>query len=189
MKPTAPEAAIAARRQLTEQKLDAMKTAIAQLRREGARLSVRAIARRASVSATFCYENNNARVLVRQAVTGNRSSRDRTSIDEHRRFEATWRERALNAEDELKRMHKEILAQRERIAELMGQARDAEAVIPGESTQALRTENATLRQRVHQLSQEHRKLQERLEGARSNLRFADKRIADLQAQLLERDQA
>lgn len=28
-------------------------------------------------------------------------------------------------------------------------------------------------------------LQERLEGTRSNLRFADKRIADLEAQLLE----
>ncbi|WUT01688.1 DUF6262 family protein (plasmid) [Streptomyces sp. NBC_00708] len=189
MKPTAPEAAIAARRQLTEQKLATMKTAITQLRREGGRLSVRAIAQRAGVSATFCYENNNARILVRQAVTDSRSSRDRTSIEEHHRVEATWRERALNAEHELKRIHREVLAQRERIADLMGQARDAETMIPGESAQVLRTENAALRQRVHQLSQEHRKLQERLEGARSNLRFADKHIADLQAQLLERDQA
>jgi len=29
------------------------------------------------------------------------------------------------------------------------------------------------------VTQEHRTLQERLEGARTNLRFADKRIADL----------
>lgn len=38
---------------------------------------------------------------------------------------------------------------------------------------------------AEQLAQEHRKLQERLEDARSNLRFTEKRIADLEAQLLE----
>jgi hypothetical protein len=53
---------------------------------------------------------------------------------------------------------------------------------------ALVTEKTTLQRRVQQLTQEHRKLQERLEGARSNLCFADKRIADLEAQLLEQDQ-
>ncbi|MEU6820894.1 hypothetical protein ABZ921_09710 [Streptomyces atriruber] len=61
-------------------------------------------------------------------------------------------------------------------------------MVPGESVQHLTTENTTLKHRVHQLTQEYRKLQERLEGARSNLRFADKRIADLEAQVLERDQ-
>ncbi|WP_327187413.1 DUF6262 family protein [Streptomyces sp. NBC_01334] len=140
MKPTAPEAAIAARRQLTEQKLDGMKTAIAQLRREGGRLSVRAIAQRAGVSATFCYENNSARALVRQAVADSRSSRDRTSLEEHDRVEATWRERALNAENELNRAQREVLAQRERIAELMGRARDAETMVPGDSAQTLRSD-------------------------------------------------
>lgn len=58
-------------------------------------------------------------------------------------------------------------------------------MVLGESVQALVIENTTLKHRVHQLAQEHRKFQERLEGARSNLRFAGKRIADLEAQLLE----
>ncbi|MCX4844200.1 hypothetical protein [Streptomyces sp. NBC_00893] len=49
------------------------------------------------------------------------------------------------------------------------------------------TENTTLKRRVQQLTGEHRKLQERLEGARSNLRFANRRIADLEAQILEQD--
>jgi hypothetical protein len=70
----------------------------------------------------------------------------------------------------------------------MGRLRDFEQMVPGESVQAMVTENTTLKRRVQQLSQEHRKLQERLEGARSNLRFAEKRIADLEAQLLEQDQ-
>ncbi|MFE7243448.1 hypothetical protein [Streptomyces sp. NPDC057580] len=60
-------------------------------------------------------------------------------------------------------------------------------MVPGESVQQLVTETTSLKHRVQQLAQEHRTLQERLEGARSNLRFADKRIADLEAQLLERD--
>ncbi|WP_327240718.1 hypothetical protein OG243_40085 [Streptomyces sp. NBC_01318] len=67
----------------------------------------------------------------------------------------------------------------------MGQLRDFEQMVPGESVQRLTTENTSLEHRVQQLTQEHRALQERLEGARSNLRFADKRIADLEAQLLE----
>jgi predicted RNase H-like nuclease (RuvC/YqgF family) len=69
----------------------------------------------------------------------------------------------------------------------MGQIRDFDQMVLGESVQKLVTENTTLKHRVHQLTQEHRTLQERLEGARSNLRFADKRIAALEAQLLELD--
>jgi hypothetical protein len=38
--------------------------------------------------------------------------------------EAAWRERALNAEDALKAAHAEILTQRTRIGELLGQIRD-----------------------------------------------------------------
>ncbi len=119
------------------------------------------------------------------AVTDSKSRHDRVTQDEHERIEASWRERALNAEEQLTISHKKILAQRLRIGELMGQLRDFEQMVPGESVQRITTENATLKRRVQQLSQEHRALQERLEGARSNLRFADKRIADLEAQLLE----
>ncbi|MEU6972738.1 hypothetical protein AB0A71_34490 [Kitasatospora aureofaciens] len=66
----------------------------------------------------------------------------------------------------------------------MGQIRDFDQMVPGESVQSLVTENTTLKHRVQQLTREHRALQERLEGARSNLRFAEKRIADLEVQLL-----
>ncbi|MFD8001755.1 hypothetical protein [Streptomyces mirabilis] len=96
--------------------------------------------------------------------------------------------RALNAETEPTRTQKEVFAHRQRIGELMGQLRDFDLMVPGESVQHLSTENTTLKHRVRQLAQEHRKLQERLEGARSNLRFADKHIADLEVRLLERDQ-
>ncbi|MFB7216335.1 hypothetical protein [Streptomyces sp. NPDC056255] len=58
-------------------------------------------------------------------------------------------------------------------------------MVPGESVQQLFAEHTTLKRRLQLVTQEHRSLQERLEGARSSLRFSDKRIADLEAQLLE----
>ncbi|WP_326616076.1 DUF6262 family protein [Streptomyces decoyicus] len=183
--PQSTSAAIDARRKQTQDKLTQVEKAIGQLRRERGRLTVRAIAERAGVSATFLYENTSARGLVKSAVEKSRSQHDRLGQDQHDRIEASWRERALNAEAELKRTQKEVFAQRQRIGELMGQLRDFNQMVPGESVQQLATENTTLKHRVHQLTQEHRKLQERLEGARSNLRFADKRIAALEAQLLE----
>jgi chromosome segregation ATPase len=183
--PDSTRAAVAARRQQTQTKLAQVEKAIGQLRRERGRLTVRAIAERAGVSATFLYENTDARALVKSAVIDSRSRHDRLGQEQHDRIEASWRERALNAEAELTRTQKEVFAQRQRIGELMGQLRDFDRMVPGESVQQLTTENTTLKHRIHQLTQEHRKLQERLEGARSNLRFAEKRIADLEAQLLE----
>ncbi|TVL88426.1 hypothetical protein [Streptomyces sp. SAJ15] len=177
--------ATAARRRQTQDKLVRVEKAIGQLRRERGRLAVRAIAQRAGVSATFLYENADARGLVRAAVTDSKSRHDRVTRDEHERVEASWRERALNAEEQLTLSHNEMLAQRHRIGELMGQLRDLEQMVPGESVQRLTTENIILKRRVQQLSQEHRALQERLEGARSNLRFAEKHNADLEAQILE----
>ncbi|MFF4353794.1 hypothetical protein [Streptomyces sp. NPDC001530] len=181
-------AAIAALRRQTQDKLARVEKALGQLRRERGRLTVRAVAERAGVSATFLYENTDARILVQNATADHRSRHDRQAQQEHDRIEASWRERALNAEAELTRPQKEVFAQRHRIEELIGQLRDFDQMVPGESLQTLTTENTTLKHRVHQLTREHRKLQERLEGARSNLRFAEKRIADLEAQLLEQDQ-
>ena len=54
------------------------------------------------------------------------------------------------------------------------------------SVQAVVTENATLKRRIRQLAQEHRALQERFEGCRANLRHAETRIGDLEAELTER---
>ena len=104
-----------------------------------------------------------------------------TDQDEAR--EATWRERALNAEDALKAAHGEILTQRTRIGELLGQVRDLEAEWAQEAIQRITTENTTLKQRVRQLTADNRTFDERLKAARSNLRFQDRRVADLEAQI------
>ncbi|MCY0923991.1 DUF6262 family protein [Streptomyces sp. H27-G5] len=181
--PTA--AAIAARQRQTQDKLTRVGKAISDLQRERGQLNVRAVAARAGVSTSFLYANAEARALIRAGIAASQRKHDRSVQSAHAHAEATWRERALNTEAELTRTQKEVLAQRQRVGELMGQLRDFEHMVPGEAVQQFTTENATLKRRVQQLTMEHRTLQERLEGSRSNLRFAEKRIADLEAQLLE----
>jgi predicted RNase H-like nuclease (RuvC/YqgF family) len=99
--------------------------------------------------------------------------------------EASWRERALNAESMVKMAHEEIVKQRNRIGDLMGQIRDLETEWTDDSIQRITTENTTLKQRVRQLSQENHELDERLKAARSNVRFQDRRIADLEVHLID----
>jgi hypothetical protein len=179
-------AALAARRRTTQDAVSRVHDAIARLRREKVPTSVAAIARRAGVSRTFLYDNPEARTAVATAMAEAGQRRVQTLVNADNEREATWRERALNAEDALKATHAEILAQRTRIGELLGQIRDLEAEWTEEAIQRITTENTTLKQRVRQLTQENRNLDERLHAARSNLRFTDRRAAQLEAQLLDR---
>ncbi len=178
-------AALAARRRSTEAALRRVHDAIARTRREKAPISVAAVARRAEVSRTFLYDNPEARAAITSAMAEAGERRSRTLAEQDDEREATWRERALNAEDALKAAHVEILAQRTRIGELLGQIRDLEAEWTEEAIQRITTENTTLKQRVRQLTTGNRTLEERLQAARSNLRFHDRRVADLDARLAD----
>lgn len=178
-------AALAARRRRTEAALHRVHAAIARLRREKAQVSVAAVARRADVSRTFLYDNLEARAAVATAMAEGGERRVRTLAEQDNERDATWRERALNAEEGLKAAQAEILAQRTRIGELLGQIRDLEAEWTEETIQRITTENTTLKQRIRQLTAGNRILDERLKAARSNLRFQDRRIADLEAGLAD----
>ena len=176
-------AALAARRRGTQAALDRVTDAITRLRREKTPVTVAGVARRAAVSRTFLYANPDARAAIAAAAT-QETPQDKGSAgrnnDQH---EATWRERALNAEDALKAANTEILAQRGRLGELLGRIRDLESAWTQDTIQRVTTENTTLKQRLQQLTADNRTLDERLNAARSNLRFQDRRIADLEAQL------
>jgi chromosome segregation ATPase len=178
-------AALAARHRDTQAALSRVRDTIARLRREKIPVSVAAVARRADVSRTFLYTNPDAKTAVAEAIrqSGDQRSRLLAAADDSR--EATWRERAFNAEDALKAAHAEIVAQRNRIGELLGRVRDLEAEWTQDSIERITTENTTLKERVRQLSADNRALDERLKAARSNLRFQDRRIADLEARLTE----
>ena len=178
-------AALAARHRDSQAALGRVRDTIARLRREKTPVSVAAVARRAGVSRTFLYTNQDAKTAVAEATRQTGDQRRRLVVETDDARELTWRERALNAEDALKATHTEIVAQRNRIGELLGRIRDLEAEWAQDDIERITTENTTLKQRVRQLSADNRTLDERLTAARSNLRFQDRRIADLEARLTE----
>lgn len=177
-------AAIAARRRATAHKLDEVRAALNRLHRDRARITFPAVARHAGVSRTFLYENPDARSMIELAI--GRTDHPRVaSGDQDTAQEAHWRERALNSEDALKQAHAEIHAQRFRISQFLGRIRELEHEYPQDSVARITTENTTLKQRLRQAEADTRTLKERLEAARSNLRFQDRRLASLEAELLE----
>ena len=178
-------AANAARRAAIEDKLQRVRDAIAQLRRHKTPISYPAVAHRAGVSRTFLYENPDAHALVTETIGTDTRRRVQAVADHDAQKEAYWRERALNAEAALTAAHAEIRIQRDRIAVLMGQARDAENPWSPAAIEQVAAENTTLKQRLREATQQIRTLEERLQAARSNTRFADKRISQLEAQLLD----
>ena len=138
--------AIQARRSHVEALLKRVRDAIAELHKDHARVTITAVMRRAGVSRTFLYQNPDARALVAEAAA--RADGRRAQARQHAAGElnATWRERALNAEDGLKQAIAEIQTQRRRIGELLGQIRDLELDLPADAVQRLVTENTTLKQ-------------------------------------------
>jgi hypothetical protein len=95
-------AALNARRRTTQAALKRVHDALTQLKREKAQPSVAAVARRAGVSRTFVYDNSEARAAVSAALAQAGEQRVQLLTDQDAEREATWRERALNAEDALK---------------------------------------------------------------------------------------
>jgi chromosome segregation ATPase len=158
--------------------------ALQQMQRERAAITSAAVSRRAGVSRSFLYQNADARALVTAAAAGHAKEADaRAGAPAPATSTGPWRERALNAESELKRAHVEITAQRGRIGELFGRIRDLEHDLPEDGVARTITENHALRAQVRQLTQDNRRLEERLAGARDTNRFLDKRIAELEAEL------
>jgi hypothetical protein len=178
-------AAIKARRRATGEKLQHVSDAITWLRRHKAPVTYPAVARRAGVSRTFLYDNPDARALMAAAGIAHAAQQQHDQAEQESQAQASWRERALNAEGALKAAHAEIRSQRTRIGQLLGQVRDAEHHVTPETLQRITTENTTLKQRVRELTSGNRTLEERLQAARSNNRFADRRIAQLEAQITE----
>ncbi|BAJ33243.1 MULTISPECIES: hypothetical protein [Kitasatospora] len=95
-------AALAARRRKSETAVERVHRAVARLRREKARGGVASVARRADVSRTCLYDNTEARAAVAAVTARAGERRTRTLTDQDDAREATWCERALNAEGALK---------------------------------------------------------------------------------------
>jgi hypothetical protein len=178
-------AAIAARRRASTAKLQRVTEAVTRLQRRENPVTIQTVARQAGVSRTFLYANTHARAIVEAAIRQTGRDHAHQHETQHAQAEASWRERARNAEEALKVAHQEIRTQRDRIATLLGQIRDLETQWTAEQLQRITTDNANLKDRVRQLTNDNRTLNERLAAARSNSRFQDRRVSQLEAQLLQ----
>ncbi|QKW52663.1 DUF6262 family protein [Streptomyces buecherae] len=179
--------ALEARRRKTQAGLERIQAVLEQLARAKRPITMAAVARQADVSRTFLYEHAEARALVAEAVSRAAGRRVQDRRAESEAIEASWRERALNAEEALKAAHDEIRTQRERIGDLLGQVKDLQTQWSEEDIVRVTTDNANLTRRARRLAAENKSLTDKLAAARDNVRFADKRIADLEVQLTERE--
>ena len=177
---SAPEQAIAARRRAAEVKAAAVGKAVRSLARAGAPLTSAAIARLAGVSRSFIYENDQARahVTAAQARTQIRAAGAIPAATAQQ--EASWRERALNAEQRVRDLQHEITAQRRLAAGFLGQLREPDGTWLADERTRLHEENERLLTDRNHLARERNDLQRKLEAARASLaRLTEQKVTEL----------
>lgn len=158
---------------------------VAPIRRARAPLTYPATATAAAVSRTLLYANARARALFSRAFGKAGAARAQTGPREHDGQQQSRREGAVKADAALKEAEAEIHAQRRRIAILLAQVRGLQQELGPQTMRRITTENTALSRRVRQLTGDNRTLEERLEAARANAQLADRRIAQLEAELSE----
>ena len=94
--------------------------------------------------------------------------------------EASWRERALNAEDRTRELSREIATQRRLVSDLTGQLREPDGTWIEHDRNRLRHENQKLLLERNQLGRERAELHRKLDGARANVsRLNEQRVTQL----------
>ena len=127
------------------------------------------------MSRSFTYENDKARAMITeaQAMTQARvTDRVETMIAQQ---EASWWERALNAEDQIRTLRRELTTQRRLVADLMGQLRQPDGTWVADDRNRLRDQNEQLLAERDRLAKERNELQRRLDGARANIAHLNNR--------------
>ena len=173
--PPRPDKAIAVRRHTAATKVTAVAKAVKALGRTGAPITRAGVAQLAGVSRSFTYENDEARAMITQAQTRTQARvTDRVETITAQQ-EASWRERALNAEDQIRTLNRELTTQRRLVADLMGQLRQPDGTWVQDDRDRLRAANDHLITERDHLATERNELQRRLDGARANIAHLNNR--------------
>jgi chromosome segregation ATPase len=132
------------------------------------------------VSRSFTYENDTARAVITEAQAKTQARvTDRVETVTAQQ-EASWRERALNAEDQIRTLRCELTIQRRLVADLMGQLRQPDGTWVEDDRNRLSDQNEHLVAERDGLARERNELQRRLDGARANVAHLNKqRVTDL----------
>jgi Family of unknown function (DUF6262) len=175
-----PERAIDARKRDSTAKLAAVSKVVKLLGRSGAPITRAAISQLAGVSRSFTYENDDARAIIAAAQTRSQARADTNLAAVTAQQEASWRERALNAEDRTRELRREIAIQRRLVSDLTGQLREPDGTWIEHDRDRLRRENEALLLERNQLARERAELQRKLDGARANVsRLNEQRVTQL----------
>jgi Family of unknown function (DUF6262) len=175
-----PERAIDARKRDSTAKLAAVSKVVKLLGRSGAPITRAAISQLAGVSRSFTYENDDARAIIAAAQTRSQARADTNLAAVTAQQEASWRERALNAEDRTRELRREIAIQRRLVSDLNGQLREPDGTWIEHDRDRLRRENEALLLERNQLARERAELQRKLDGARANVsRLNEQRVTQL----------
>lgn len=176
----APQPAIDARRREATAKVAAVRQCLKVLGRTGAPITRSGIAQLAGVSRSFTYENAsvNAMIDAAQFRTQVRAAGHRQTMSAQQ--EASWHDRALNAEERLRIQGRELITQRQLVADLLGQLREPDGTWLEDDRNRLRADNERLRTERNQLQRGHDDLQRKLLAARANVaRLTEHRVHEL----------
>jgi Family of unknown function (DUF6262) len=165
-----PDKAIDARRRTAAAKVTAVEKAVKTLGRAGAPITRAGIAQLAGVSRSFTHENDTARKVITDAEARTQARvTDRVETMTAGQ-EASWRERALDGEDQIRTLRRELTTHRRLVADLMGQLRQPDGTWIEGDRNRLRDQNQQLTAGRDQLAKERNELQRRLDGAQSEHR-------------------
>jgi chromosome segregation ATPase len=175
-----PERAIDARRREATSKVALVEKAVTLLGRTGAPITRAAVSQLAGVSRSFTYENAQARSIIAAAQARTQARAQARPETLTAQQEASWRERALNAEEEVRKLRQELMTQRRLVGDLMGQLRAPDGTWIEHDRERLRKENEVLCSERNQLLRERNELQRRLDGARANVsRLSERKVTEL----------
>lgn len=147
-----------------------MRKAVQTVARTGVPITRADIARLAGVSRSFTYQNEAADTLITSAQSRSRAQQSSRAQAVTAQQEASWRERALNAEDQIRSLGHELGKHRQLVADLLGQLRDPDGTWLAHDRNRLRDENEHLLTQRNQLLADHNDLQRKLAGARATSR-------------------
>lgn len=157
-----------------------MRRVVKLLGRSGAPMTRAAISQLAGVSRSFTYENDEARAIIAAAQTRSQARADDRITAVTAQQEASWRERALNAEDQARELRGELATQRRLVGDLTGQLREPDGTWIEHDRDRLRRDNNTLLQERNRLVGERDELRRKLDGARANVsRLNEQRVTQL----------
>ncbi len=175
-----PQRAIDARKHAAAAKVAAVGKAVKALGRTGAPVTRVGVAQLAGVSRSFTYENNAANSIIAEAQTRTQARAEGRIEKRTAQEEASWRERALNAEDEIRNLRRELTTQRQLVGDLLGQLREPDGTWIEHDRNRLRQQNEHLLSEQNQLLRERNELQRKLDGARANIaRLQERRVQAL----------